>query len=543
MAYGEKYFAQWRDHDNNVEVVTSAGTVGGTPPALTASEGSFTLAFGGSGLNVGRVINFGDIKNAYNGMVVNVHFRMSGAIASTIDFQVGTANQITGSTSNSNGEYTIECTFNSGYTSPEFTIYSTDAAQASVLFSALWIQGSLHEIKLLEKDYVSSTTEIEKKATVPYIVTRRGDKNVQIDRHILGSEIQFNYLSTVADIAGFDAMFESNFKDWKVVHYFNNTVDWSGWLLPENYSRQWIPEGNYYTISLSASDGLARLKEIEYTDFSTGDQFTDRVSIITAIKRALEHLELELDFRVQLGTTCTTGALMTSTECSLDKVTHDSARFTKTEDGREINESCYLIIEKLLAPFNCYLIQADGLYWIVNAQEIDSFYFPITWTALTVGSRTANDLSVSLADYKYRTDSEVQKIRPLEKVNLTFRDRNIQDTLITNGDFAGGSVAGWTADPQIDTFTANLYLGNYELQVNFGDAIGTIPTTPPYFYQTAAEAIVVRGTEDQVIVTFRLRCEDITMDGGWSGQQSDETVRVKPQLRKTTRRYNNKCNE
>jgi hypothetical protein len=315
MAFGEKYFSQWRDKDNTTETVTSAGTVGGTPPTLSASEGSFTLAFGGSGLNVGRAIDFGAIKNAYNGMVVNVSFKMSGAIDSTIDFQVGTANQISGSTNNSDGEYTIQCTFNSGYTNPEFTIYSTDAAQQTVTFSQLVIQGSTHEIKLLQDGYGGGTTEIEKKATTPCTINRRGDKDLQTERAILGSELNFNFFVDPADVTAFDAIFQSEFKEWKVEHYYNTSLDWVGWLQPDNHGREWIQVNSVFGYSLSATDGLASLKNIEYVNFSTGDQFYDRVSIISTIKRALEHAEHSLDFRVQLGTYASNGGLMTSTEC------------------------------------------------------------------------------------------------------------------------------------------------------------------------------------------------------------------------------------
>ena len=496
MAYAEEFFSQWRDKANLTEVVTSVGTVGATPPTLTASAGSFTLAFGGSGLNVGRTINFGSIRNAYNGMTVVVSFRMSGAIASSIDFQAGTANQITGSTNNSDGEYSFTCTLGSGYTSPEFTIYSTDANQGSVIFYSLRIQGSLNEIKIKKDGFGGSTTEIEKQQPVAMVVNRVGDKQVQINNRVRGSSLTFNYFVDPADVSTYDSMYESDFKDYKVEHYYNNTLEWVGYLLPENFRRDWIDENNIYAYSLVATDGLARLKEIEYKNFSTGAQYADRVSKITHIKRALEHLELELDFRVQLGTYATNDSLMTSSECILDKGTVDSGRFAQVKDGREFNKDCYTIIEEILDPFYCYLAQVQGYYQIINAQEKDSYYFPITWIALTVGTRTARDLTFSLADFCYRRSSELQKIRPIEEVQVTFRDRNVADNLLSNGDFSSGTT-GWNKTGYFGSLTASSGYGEVP-------AVYALDTPPTYVY-TDNESITQNNVDDQLEVTFKAR--------------------------------------
>lgn len=496
MAWGEKYFSKWYRELKTNTVASSLGTVGSNPPTIASSEGQFILTYAISAINNGHILSFGTIPAAYNGLVVYVTLTISGAVASSISFVTGTAAQITGSTGNSNGTHTIKCTLNSSYDHAEFSILNTSLSQTQVTFSGLTVKWGEHEIKLLLDSYAGGTTEIEKKQPTALIINRRADKELQHTRHVRGSELQFNFFSSTADISAFDAIFQSEFKEWKVEHYYDAALDWTGYLLPENYSRNWINDGDYYALSLSASDGLARLKEIEYTNFSTGSQYTDRVSIITHIKRALEHLELELAFRVQLGTYVSNGSLMASTDCMLDKVTADSRRFTELKDGREVNKDCYTIINELLEDASCYLEQTNGRYEIINIQEKNSYYFPITWSGLTVGSRTARDLRLDIADYKYRMGSEVQKLRPIEEVQVTFRDRNIADNLLSNGDFSSGTT-GWNKTG---------YFGSLIATSGYGEvpAVFSLDTPPTYIY-TDNESITQINVDDQLEVTFKAR--------------------------------------
>ncbi len=392
--------------------------------------------------------------------------------------------------------------------------------------------GTAHQVKLLQEGGSGPSVRIAFLFPTPCTIKRRGGKKIQLDNHIYGSELKFNFFVHDDDIATFDAIFESDYKEWKIEHYYNSVLDWVGWLLPDNHSRGWIKKGDYYPVSLSATDGLAKLKEIEFVNFSTGAQYTDRVSIMTTLKRALEHVGHDLNFRVQLGTNCTNDSLMADTDCSLHKVTVDNGRYSVEKDGRQVNEDCYTLIEKTLKDFNCYLIQEDGLYWIVNPQEKDSFYFTLTWADVTtIVSRTAQDLAVSLSGYKYNGYGEKQKIRPFELVEATFRDRNVQDSLLSNGDFAIASTSEWTNGGDFGYFSADAYAENYELVTQVRVDIDGVPSATPNFYSDA-QTISKRGESDQIQVKFKLRCTDIDMDVGFSGPTYYERATVICRLRK-----------
>ena len=120
------------------------------------------------------------------------------------------------------------------------------------VYNGIWYDfgGTEHEIKLL-KEGGSNVGAIAQMQTIPYVHTVRGGKTMPLKNQIAGSEIKFNFVVPSADINDFDAIFESNYKDWKIEHYYDSALDWVGWLQPDNFSRKWIKEGDHYFFSLS----------------------------------------------------------------------------------------------------------------------------------------------------------------------------------------------------------------------------------------------------------------------------------------------------
>lgn len=389
--------------------------------------------------------------------------------------------------------------------------------------------GTTHEVSLLLDGYASTATEITILQPIPCTITRRGDADIQLTNAIIGSELTFSFIVPSASLATYDAIFESEYKDWKVEYYYNSVLTWVGMLQPENFSRAYIKTGDYYQFNLSATDGLANLKDIEFVDASTGAQFSDRVSLIQTIKRALAHTGLELDFRVQLGTY--ENSLMTSSECALSEINCDNSRFTKVDDdGLEKNENCYSIIEKVLTPFTCIIMQSGAKWWIVNHQEKNSYYFPIPWSSLTVGTRTANDLRVDISDFNFLSKGDMRLVRPFKTVNVTFRNRNVLDNIIDNGDFTANNVDAWNASADISLMQAEVYGSDYEMSVIIDTDYSGIPAATPYIYADA-ESITIVGTSDTLILRYKIRCADLQMDAGWSGSEFYEKAQISASLR------------
>ncbi|KKM27940.1 hypothetical protein LCGC14_1569660, partial [marine sediment metagenome] len=399
-------------------------------------------------------------------------------------------------------------------------------------------KGKEHEVKLLLEGGSSGIIGIPAVQGIAWTDDIKGGKQFQIKNQIAGNGILFNFVVEEADISDYDDIFESQYKDWKIEKYFDSSLEWVGWLQPDNFRRPLVAKGGKYYISLSAVDGLANLKNIEFVNASDGSQYEDRVTIMTTIKRALEHVGFELDFRVQLATWCSNDSLMVSTDCAFDKATCDSRRFRKTKEGRFVNTNCYQVISELLEPFNCYLIQSRGEYWIINPRDYDVPVFKILWSTLAIDSNPTIDsrTDITAAETEtMRTIGEVQRIAPLKEIGVSFRDRAIGSNLLSNGDFAIGNTDEWNnraAPADWGIFEVASFGSDFELKTANPDAMGT-PTEPLSFYSDVHH-VVIRGDSDQIEVTFKVRCSSLTMDGAFAGESWEEAVEVTCQLRKTT---------
>ena len=397
-------------------------------------------------------------------------------------------------------------------------------------------KGKEHEVKLLLEGGSSGIIGIPAVQGIAWTDDIKGGKQFQIKNQIAGNGILFNFVVEEVDISDYDDIFESQYKDWKIEKYFDSSLEWVGWLQPDNFRRPLVAKGGKYYISLSAVDGLANLKKIEFVNASDGSQYEDRVTIMTTIKRALEHVGFELDFRVQLATWCSNDSLMLSTDCALDKATCDSRRFRKTKEGRFVNTNCYQVISELLKPFNCHLIQSQGEYWIVNPRDYFVDTFKILWSDLTIDSTSLIDSRTDITAAEtdtMRTIGEVQRIAPLEQINVSFRDRNIGDSLLSNGDFAIGNTDEWVNRAGADwgVFSLVAHGDDNELYCLHRDTVDGTPTEPISFY-SVAQHVVPRGDADILSVLFKVRCTQITMDPGFSGSSWQESVQLVCQLRK-----------
>jgi hypothetical protein len=380
-----------------------------------------------------------------------------------------------------------------------------------------WVDhlGVNHEIKLLQDGASAGTYGIPQVGVKACSIRRRGSKTAILESNIIGSELEANFYVDDSEIAGIDAMFESNFKDWIVQKYYNGVMEWVGYLKPDNFTRTYIKKGRYWAIRLSATDALATLKSIEYVDASDGSQYNDRATVMETIKRALEHLGFELDFEVQMNTWCSNDSLMTANDLFFDKGDVDNARYTQNKDGREVNEDCHTIIDKTIKDFNCYLLQMPGatgpVYRLYNPQEKNSNNFYVAWSDLSLSSASpvSNDLRVNITDFNFITAAELQKIRPFEAVEVTYNDRNVQDNLLSNGDFSSGGT-GWNSSS--GWYSGFNTTSGYLKQpgVLYGDS--GFDEDPLYVY-TDNEAITKNADGDLLSVKFKYRINSVSPVG------------------------------
>jgi len=291
--------------------------------------------------------------------------------------------------------------------------------------------GTLNRIDILKDGYGGSSSLITHSTGNPVVTSHTSNKDEWETKVIQGQSLTFSFFVFPADSDKYDTILASNYKDYQIKYYYDSDLVFQGWVKPENISREYLR--SKHVISLTATDALADLKNIDFLDDS--DQIiSDKISMIEILKYALLPIGIELDFKIQLGTY--ESNLMASTDCVLEEIDIDCRRFID-EKGNPFK--CYDVIEWLLKDYNVKLKQQDGYYQITNHHEGDSYEFEYDFATLTRQSRTAKTNIIDLANYKYQINAELQKIFPLLKVNATFKNKDL------GGDITGMDLTDWNS--------------------------------------------------------------------------------------------------
>ena len=305
---------------------------------------------------------------------------------------------------------------------------------------------TLHRIELWKNGFGGAAAGIGYAAATPITIRHTGGgKDNFEDTIIQGQELLFSFMVAQDDVATFEDIFENPYKTYKVKYWtdysgdssFANTeLEFEGYLKPENYSRHYTQNPPYIEFKMSATDALADLKRIEFKDSVTENLIIGKYTLFEIIKYALDNIGISLDFKVQLNTY--EHLLMNANECALDKIKVNGDRFfTRNEKGNEVM-NCWDVIEAVLCDFNVTFKQYRGFYYIVCYNELDSKEYEFDYATLTQQSHENTDNIVDASAYNFHIDDpEQQKIHPLKKVDLLFRNRD------TGEDLTGVDLTDW----------------------------------------------------------------------------------------------------
>ena len=299
------------------------------------------------------------------------------------------------------------------------------------------VRGTQHRIDLLAKDYSGGSTAIQVSEGRQPVRIRHMQRSTNWEEVVIqGLELLFSFYVTRADADTFDALLESGYKDYRVDYYINSELVFRGWVKPENITKDYLKNPPFLNIKLSATDALADLKDEDFLD-SDGSPITGTYSELEILKYALSPIDIPLDFKIQLNTYEVN--YMESDECPLEHINVDCRRFVTTgADGRQEYKSCWEVIESILKKYNCNLKQIKGQYCITNYFEEDSYEYDYDWSTLTQdSSRASTDNILDISSYNVEHQIIQQKIRPLDKVGITFRNKDL------GGDVTGMDLSDW----------------------------------------------------------------------------------------------------
>lgn len=288
--------------------------------------------------------------------------------------------------------------------------------------------GKRERVEILLKDYEGADSCIESSGADPVILKHTGERDTFDTSVIQGQELIFTFLVKPTDGTKYDVLFESEYKDYQIKYYVDEILKFQGWIKPENLTRQYF--GDKYFITLSATDAIGDLKKIDFRDSDA--IINGKYTLLEILKYALTLTDIELDFKIQLGSYETT--YMNANECALEKIVSDTRRYL--ENGNPID--AYSVIEKVLKIFNLKLKQYNGYYQITNYHELNSYEFEFDWSTLTQQSRIATDNIIDLSGYDYEFNSDLIKIRPLKEIDITFRNKDL------GGDVTGMDLTDWS---------------------------------------------------------------------------------------------------
>lgn len=307
----------------------------------------------------------------------------------------------------------------------------------------------------------------------PVTISHRGESKDKWDETIIqGQECIFKFYIPRNDVDDVTVpLLESEYQDWQLVYEVDSSPVFTGWLKPENLYKRYEKAPPYVEIELSATDGLAELKDVEFRD-ADGKLYSGMYSLAALIKLALRTVNIGLDFVVQVNTYETTG--MTDQVNVIDKIYAQAEAFTDVDakpDERKVL-TCWEVIEEILKPFNCKFHQENNNYHIVNYFEKNSNYWTIAWSDLACSAISAQpaDNVVDITEYLYKPYIEQQKIHPLASSLLFFTNKDI------GGDITGGlDLSDWDNSWNTD---------------HFDDVTWSNSTTPP-MYDDGATAIIL----------------------------------------------------
>lgn len=224
-----------------------------------------------------------------------------------------------------------------------------------------------HRVDILERAYEGAITEICGGDDDTLHVKWNGDPN-DPNLALVPSELDLQILKEVAGT--FTDLFTDDDRLFKIQHYVSDSnnftgvpIYWTGYVIPEFHNEPWVFEPYY--LDITATDGLAELKNLDFKDENDnlfkGDQKAIKI-IAAVLKKADLHLNIRCGLNI-FSEEMDTAA----TDDPLDQAYVDTRIFLSDKDEPI---KCDEVIKKILEPFRATLCQGQGYWWIRRISDM-----------------------------------------------------------------------------------------------------------------------------------------------------------------------------
>ena len=294
----------------------------------------------------------------------------------------------------------------------------------------------------------STPVEVIEGTATPFVLNYKMDKSDK-SGHVMSSSADISIFETPT--FNIDNLKTSSETEIKVEHYINGVLDWSGFVIPDFFSKT---IGTPATVEMVASDRLGTLKGVTLSGLAQYESMRD----LAVDCLAKTGLTLPLYTMADFGNAGQTNAFF--------KALGLSGRLSDTK-GRNI--SCYNILKSILVASDSKLVQQSGAWYIVNKfqheQGVGNLFSTLT------ASTAYSEQTVNFSDVHVGAR---RTIIPVAATTGVFHEFGGGRSYPDNFDFRDGQT-GWTT---AGTFVATIT--NREItRYNFGPVGATIELGDP----------------------------------------------------------------
>lgn len=260
---------------------------------------------------------------------------------------------------------------------------------------------------------------------------------------------------------------------------------WKGVLLPDIGS---FEEAHYpYQLKLSATDGIAALREIKYKDGNL--PYTGKQSALKHILNCLNKIRTvdvlwgssDNFISVYVDWWEVTHTHTSSSQCPLNQTYIDHSIFYKEDEGIQDYLTCYEVIENILTVFGARITFGVGSYWIEQITyrtaatiigrgytKAGTFISAGNFSALNTIDQTSGGALEAVANYEF--------LPALKEHRHTFKSFQRANRLDGVADFTDANFASVTVNKPIDSEGGSAFLrfaADFTLAISSTTAPGT----------------------------------------------------------------------
>lgn len=267
--------------------------------------------------------------------------------------------------------------------------------------------------------------------------------------HFLTSSAEINIYET--EEFNIDALKTSNETEIKVDYYINNIKKWTGFVIPDFFSKE---IGKRSVVSMVASDRIGTLKGVTLTDLNAF------VSLRTLAEQCLSNTGLSLPLNT-----------MVDLEADAVNFFNVDAFSQRLVDNKGRSISCYDILSSILVSSNSIILQRNAEWYIVNKLQHE------------LGQGKLYSDSTTFTNWQdiihYFSDVNVgarRTIIPVAASTGVYHEHGGGRKYPDNYNFADG-LAGWTAK---NGFAASIDNKKIDFYLFGAPSFSATETVPPY---------------------------------------------------------------